>query len=336
MSIAESLSSSHKEHEKEEKDKLQAREFEISLTRCLSNHKVCLGLLTCLQEQLKKYCSDSVVISRMQLTRVKGEYLLRHGISKSYKEETISILQKCDAFSVGFDESEINKTSELEIIVKASDKEDGILLRHYRTLDLFSGTADSIVRSLLGLFDKDGIDYKNKLVVVMTDGCNTMQGHRSGVKKRLTDIVPQCYDLGSCNDHHISNALKHAVESFDSDRQQALVNIYCDLGGAKGRGLKRKKAFEIVCQEKGIIPIPFKQFCSTRFRSVRECLKPVLFNWEALVQYYAKLKSSTDRQKLLKIYFVDREFSSLLELRFINASIRELMEAIDFFEMRSG
>ena len=108
MSIAESLSSSHKEHEKEEKDKLHAREFEISLTRCLSNHKVCLGLLTCLQEQ---YCSDSVVISRMQLTRVKGEYLLRHGISKSYKEETISILQKCDAFSVGFDEPEINKTS---------------------------------------------------------------------------------------------------------------------------------------------------------------------------------------------------------------------------------
>ena len=99
----------------------------------------------------------------MQLTRVKGEYLLRHGISKSYKEETISILQKCDAFSVGFDESEINKTSELEIIVKASDKEDGILLRHYRTLDLLSGTADSIVRSLLGLFDKDGIDYKTSL-----------------------------------------------------------------------------------------------------------------------------------------------------------------------------
>ena len=220
---------------------------------------------------------------------------------------------------MGFDESEINKTSELEIIVKASDKEDGILLR-----------------SLLGLFDKDGIDYKNKLVAVMTDRCNTMQGHRSGVKKRLTDIVPQCYDLGSCNDHHISNALKHAVESFDSDIQQALVNIYCDLGGAKGRGLKRKKAFEIVCQEKGIIPIPFKKFCSTRFRSVRECLKPVLFNWEALVQYYSKLKSSTDRQKLLKIYFVDREFSSLLELRFINASIRELIEAIDFFEMRSG
>ena len=54
------------------------------------------------------------------------------------------------------------------------------------------------------------------------------------------------------------------------------------------------------------------------------------------MQYYSKLKSSTDRQKLLKIYFVDREFSSLLELRFINASIRELIEAIDFFEMRSG
>ena len=66
----------------------------------------------------------------------------------------------------------------------------------------------------------------------MTDGCATMQGKRSGVKKRLAEKVPQMKDLGSCGGHHISKAMMHATEAFDKDAKEALVNIFFDIGGA--------------------------------------------------------------------------------------------------------
>ena len=64
---------------------------------------------------------------------------------------------------------------------------------------------------------------------------------------------------GSCTDHHLSNAMKHAVDAFDPDIERALVNIYMDVGGAPGRGLKRKKHFEKICLDMGIAPIPIKK-----------------------------------------------------------------------------
>ena len=64
------------------------------------------------------------------------------------------------------------------------------------------------------------------------------------------------------------------------------------------------------------------------------CITPVLFNWEGIVKYYATVKNPTERQLLLQAYFVDREMS-LLSMNFIQAAIRELIEAIDYFEQRS-
>ena len=57
--------------------------------------------------------------------------------------------QKCDAFSVGFDESEVNKEHEFEIMMNLSMPVEGIRLRHYRTVALDGTDAESIVNTLL-------------------------------------------------------------------------------------------------------------------------------------------------------------------------------------------
>ena len=236
ISIAESG-----KDQKEKESAKKTKEFEISLVRSLSNHKIPPSFLNCLQKQLQKYCSDSDVITKMKLSDTKGRYILRHGISPTYQEETIELLRNCDGVSIGTDESEVNKVSELEILVRVATKEDGVQLRHYRTLDLYSSKANTIVTTLLEQFDADGIDYKKKLFSVMTYGCNTMQGWKGGVKKILADKIYQFTDMGSCNDHHLCNAMKHGVDKLDEDITQALMNIYQDIGGAKGKGLKKKK-----------------------------------------------------------------------------------------------
>ena len=244
LTIQEALSGKVVSDQKEQDDHDKTQEFEIHITRALSNHKISNYFLNCLQDILKKHCSDSIVVQRMKLGRTKGNYYAAHGIGKMYQDETVRLLKECDAFSTGFDESEVNETSEHEILVKLSHPVSGIELRHYRTIEMYSGTTETIVDTILSSFDEDGINYRMKLVAPMTDGCATMQGKRSGVKKRSAEKVPQMKDLGSCGGHHISNAMMHATEAFDKDAKEALVNIFFDIGGAKGKGLKKKKEFE--------------------------------------------------------------------------------------------
>merc|ERR1711978_361400 len=110
----------------------------------------------------------------MSLGRNKGQYISEHGIAKTYLEETILKLQTCDGFSVGFDESEINKFTELQVMVILAEKSNGIELRHYRTLNLDGGDAESITAALVEQFDEDRIPWREKLIAPMTDGCPTM------------------------------------------------------------------------------------------------------------------------------------------------------------------
>ena len=138
ISIAESLDKSSGKDQKEKEMAEKTKEVEISLVQSLSNHKIPPSFLNCLQKQLQKYCSDSDVITKMKLSDTKGRYILRHGISPTYQKETIELLRNCYGFSIGTDETEVNKVSELEILVPVATKEDGMQLRHYRTLDLYS------------------------------------------------------------------------------------------------------------------------------------------------------------------------------------------------------
>ena len=53
----------------------------------------------------------------------------------------MNLLKQCDAFSVALDESEINKESECEILLKIAHKNTGVHLRPYQSIDLESGDA---------------------------------------------------------------------------------------------------------------------------------------------------------------------------------------------------
>ena len=79
------------------------------------------------------------------------------------------------------DESEVNKRSELEVIVNVATEEEGLETMHYKTLELDGGDAKTITDTLLEEFCDDGVDFKTKLITVDMDGCNTMQGKKSGI-----------------------------------------------------------------------------------------------------------------------------------------------------------
>ena len=335
LRIDEALTGSSKQELAEAETLRKARELEIDLTRRFVRHRIPLSTIDCFVDCLKSRVGDSEIIKKMTLKREKARYISNRGIGPEYQEESIRLLQTCDAFSVALDESEINKETECEVLVKLSHKEGGIQLRHYKSIDLPATDAETIVSSLLGSFDADGIDYKSKMVTAMTDGCNVMQGKHGGVKKKLSDRVPQIKDFGSCTDHHVGNTMQKAVEAFDEDCITAAMNTYQDIGGAKGLGLKKKKEFEKVALDMGVQVKAFKKLVSTRFRGIRLSIAPILFNWEVIVAYYKSVKKPTDRQVKLQQFYVEREFDSKLKLMFVMAATREMEDGIDYFEQQA-
>ena len=176
-----------------------------------------------------------------------------------------------------------------------SRKDVGLQLRHYKTLSLDGTDADTIVNTILDEMDEDKLPWQEKLVAPMTDGCNTMAGCNAGVKKKLEERVPQLKDVGSCNDHHISNAGKYGVEAFNNDVKEVLVNVYFDIGGENGKGLKKRKNYQAIAKAKHRILKALKKFGSTRFQSFRTCISPILFNWDTLINYYSSLSKPTSR-----------------------------------------
>lgn len=279
----------------------KARDLEIAITQLLSRHSIPVGVVECLTAILKKHVTDSEIVKKIKLGRTKANYYTEHGLAAMYEEKTVQKLKNCDAFGVAFDESEVNKKSEMEVIVNIADPNSGLESRHYKVIDLEAGDAETITNALLDEFTEDGVDFKQKMITADVDGCNTMQGHKTGVMTRLKEQIPQLESLGSSNAHNISNAMMHGVTECEPDMKEALVDLYQDIGGAKGKGLKKQKECKAVAKALGIKFKPIKRFVSTRFRSLRTCIEPVLHNYLALVAYYKGLKKPTPRQKRLQV-----------------------------------
>ena len=90
-------------------------------------------------------------------------------LSAKFISQTVEMLCACDAFVIAFDESEVNKRSEMEVMVKLSHNEYGLQLRHYQSIELENGKAPTIVEAIIEALQDDGIDYDKKLITAISD-----------------------------------------------------------------------------------------------------------------------------------------------------------------------
>ena len=191
------------------------------LANTLHNHNVNSELFSCFSKVVGDMFPDSAVAklwstnnSGMGLT--KGDYYGLNGIAPFLKEEIISILQT-SPFSLSFDESSINSTSQLDLNVSYV-QEKVVIKRFLETIEMKAGTtAEEIVEAVFRVLDTNNIQEKN-LVTISTDGCSAMLGRFKGVHALMRERLPWLPDWGGCMAHSPSNMLKAATaclgESF--------------------------------------------------------------------------------------------------------------------------
>ena len=314
--------------------KEKAKDLEIALCLSLARHSIPPNFVDCLIDVLKTHIIDSEIVQNVQMGRTKASYLIEYGLGPHFAEETNKMLSSCNAFSLALDESEVKKETELEIMVHVAGDNGTVNIRHFTCIDLPNTEAETITEAALDSLRSENINFHDKMIAVSTDGCPTMLGSRTGVIKRIQEQVEQCHNTGSCNCHHLCNTMKYACEAFNNDVKMACVNIWYDLGGAESYGLKRARQFKDSCKMIGFDPKPFKRFVDTRFRTIRNCIEPILFNYNAIIHYYSNVKKPSSRQKLLIEFFVDRRDMSALKLKFVYSATKDLTLAVDYFESR--
>lgn len=146
------------------------RSLELYVVRSQSRLRISFEYVNCLQAPLKKHCQDDL-IQKMKLHCTKVTYLATNAIGNS-EEEAIDLFKQCPAFAIGFDESEVNKTSELEILVKIAT----------RVNNLECSNANAIINTIIETFEDDGISYESKCTGTISDGCNVNKGdHNTGI-----------------------------------------------------------------------------------------------------------------------------------------------------------
>lgn len=146
------------------------RSLELYVVRSQSRLRISFEYVNCLQAPLKKHGQDDL-IQKMKLHCTKVTYLATNAIGNS-EEEAIDLFKQCPAFAIGFDESEVNKTSELEILVKIAT----------RVNNLECSNANAIINTIIETFEDDGISYESKCTGTISDGCNVNKGdHNTGI-----------------------------------------------------------------------------------------------------------------------------------------------------------
>ena len=119
-------------------------------------------------------------------------------------------------FSLNFDESTVNGTSQLDINVALLTEELLVERRMLTTIPLQGGTTGKEIASeVLSVLEKNDVDVKN-LMSVATDGCGAMIGHMKGAQKYLRDRIPSLINTGGCMAHDLAILLKSSVKCLNS------------------------------------------------------------------------------------------------------------------------
>ena len=210
-----------KQNQEKENLKRQLLKAQTILTNTFHHHNCNSEMFSCFSKVVGEMFPDSEIAKLWAsgnngLGKTKGDYFGQSGLAPFLKEDLVSKLQN-SFFSLSFDESSINCTSQLDLNVSYVEG-TVVIKRFFETIEMKEGTwAEEITQAVFGAIDSNNIPDSN-IVTISTDGCNAVLGKFKGVHALMRKRLPWLPDWGGCMAHSPSNMLKaatsHLGESF--------------------------------------------------------------------------------------------------------------------------
>ena len=183
-----------KRSEEDEKKK-NVLNAQVKFTALVAHHNIPIKFNTCFSDTVRELFPDSETAKMWStqnygMRETKGDYFVSHGIAKFQQEELVAILRK-SFFSLNFDESSINKKTELDVNVSYV-KKDRVVKTNFRIVEMKGNTsAEDIVGAVFEALDTKFIPREN-IVSISTDGCSTMLGAVNGVHTLMRKSCHTC------------------------------------------------------------------------------------------------------------------------------------------------
>ena len=140
-----------------------------------------------------------------------------------------------------------------------------------------------------------GIPFQNQ-VSDQTDGCSVMLGKYQGCHENAKKVVPTLPDLGGCNAHDPSNAIRCGLTAMDANMTTLDKAIYANL---EKHSIVKNRLFKEVGEELGLIFKHVPKFIDVRFRYVSLLAEYMTDNDRALYVYYKDLNNQVCRLSLM-------------------------------------
>ena len=293
--LREAFKNQEERSKEEEALKLKVANAEVKWASIVLSHGLPTSFFDCSSKLFKQMFPDSEIAQKMSESSFKGKYV---GIQahKDLKEELCEKLRK-NKFSLNIDESQVNKTCQLDVNVSGYDSESETWFKeNLTTISLEKGTkAEAIKDALLNELRSENVPTENCLFI-QTDGCSTMIGSLNGFHVKIREEIPTLpnLDLGGCGSHDCSNVLKNAVKKL----KNPILKVYHALPSyLSSQSLHRFQKYQEFCQEHGLDPRNPPKMIDVRFRVITGLAEWMLKDDEAI---YGFLKENLTKEKLLR------------------------------------
>ncbi|XP_060782423.1 uncharacterized protein LOC132889689 [Neoarius graeffei] len=289
----------------------------------VAEHNLPLTMAPALIDLAKELAKDKKALDNLSMDRTTASYRIRHGLSKTFLEETINNIRS-SPFSLNIDESTSNSNKRVLAILVSyySEKNEKVLLEHLASIEVVKVDSESLYNVILDLFDKYDIPWSN-LISILMDSCAVMRGSKSGLETRIRqNKAPHLLNIDGDICHHVHNTCKKFCEPFQYWVESLFGDLYNDIKCSPDLSERLSE----VCEILGISHTNPEHFVNHRWLSVYDLSVSTLRIIDVLQIFYFGFIPQGSQQDyrgiLIDIY---RKYNVSIEAR---ERIREVIDTV--------
>lgn len=302
----------------------KARRSEVKFAMFLAEHHIPIAAMDHLSPLVKECFPDSKIASSFACRRTKTSCIINDAIAPSLLLSVTTALAS-SPFSLSVDgsnDSGLKKMNPLAVKIFDVQRQKVMfnLIDMCTTAGEKAATAEAIVSSIIGVFQKLSLPWMN-VVAISMDNTSVNFGKRKGILTQLKkESCPHIYGMG-CPCHIIHNMAEKGYKAFSVASGFDIEELAVDVCYWFDKSTKRKaslESFSTFCD------IEYKQmldFCSTRWLCMHAVVKRMIDMYEPLRSYFTSSAPDEKGGRLNRLIKAFSDPLTIIHLHFFNHAL---------------